>query len=91
MSDSRTYGETMPFDSCSKDAFAAGTAAAAMTFNHDEDPRVAFGAPSLTIASDVAKRVMLLGCPGVGTLDILGDDVNDGCEEGDSVAITQEL
>lgn len=51
---------------------------AAMIFNHDEDPRVAFGAPSLTIASPDARSVMLLRGPGVGALDVLGDNVDDG-------------
>jgi hypothetical protein len=38
----------------------------ASIFNRDEDPRVAYGIPSLTVASPVQFRVMLLGGTGVG-------------------------
>ena len=78
-------------ESCSNDALAAGIDVAAMIFNQDEEPRVAFGAPSFNMASPLAKSVMVLGGPGVGTLEMLGDDVEDGWDEGETVAMTQEL
>lgn len=77
--ESRTSDEIIVlFDSSCNDTFAAGIDAAAMIFNHDDDPRVVFGAPSFTMASPVARSVILFGGQGVGTLDMVGDEVDDG-------------
>ena len=80
MLESRKYGEVIVLlESCSNnDALAAGIVEAAMIFNQDEEPRLSFGAPSFSMASPIAKSVMVVGGPGVGTLEILGDDVDDG-------------
>jgi hypothetical protein len=56
----------------------------ASIFNRDEDPRVAYGIPSLTVASPVQFRVMLLGGTGVG----LTVGVAVGSRVGESVSTT---